>query len=198
MSTERMPNPAVLSPEAMQVKNTQQLSKGRKTRLTLNGVFWSLQLLWGFFFAGSGFGKVLLYDGALYAAAPRAVAWYAAVPQPLIVFIGVCEVLGGVGLILPAMTGVKPKLTPLAAVGLTLIMILAAGFHITRGEYALVPATLVLAGVAAFIAAGRSNLRPIAPAPITTPRVLKSLLVLGVLALVVFAPTWYTMTHVQF
>src|ERR1044072_3820428 len=130
----------------------------RELRLTLNGVLWALQILWGFFFVGSGFGKVLLYDADLYARAPRAVAWYAAVPQPLIVFIGVCEVLGGVGLILPAMTGVKPKLTPLAAAGLTLTMILAAGFHITRGEYALVPANVLLGGVSAFIAVGRGKL----------------------------------------
>jgi len=82
----------------------------RELRLTLNGILWALQILWGFFFAGSGFGKVLLYDAALYAEAPRAVAWYGAVPQPLIVFIGVCEVLGGVGLILPALTRVKPRL----------------------------------------------------------------------------------------
>jgi hypothetical protein len=180
------------------VKDNEQRPTRRGTRLTLNGSLWSLQVLAGFFFAGSGFGKVLLYDGALYAEAHRAVAWYAAVPQPLIVFIGVCEVLGGVGLILPAMTGAKPKLTPLAAVGLALIMILAAGFHITRGEYVLVPVNLVLGGVAAFIAAGRSSLRPITPRPITTSRVLKSLAVLGVLAVSVFAPTWYTMTHVQF
>ena len=180
------------------INHKEQRSHRRGTRFTLSGALWSLQVLCGFFFAGSGFGKVLLYDGVLYAAAPRTVAWYAAVPQPLIVFIGVCEVLGGVGLILPALTGVKPKLTPLAAVGLTLIMILAAGFHLTRGEYVLVPVNLVLGGVAAFIAAGRSNLRPIAPAPITTSRVLRSLAVLGVLALSVFAPTWYTMTHVQF
>lgn len=168
------------------------------TRPALNRVLWSLQVLGGFFFAGSGFGKVLLYDGALYAAAPRAVAWYAAVSQPLIVFIGVVEVLGGLGLILPAMTRVTPKLTPLAAAGLTLTMILAAGFHITRGEYELVPANLVLGSVAAFIAVGRWNLRPIAPATLTAPSLLKSLAVVVVLGLLVFVPTWYTMTHVQF
>lgn len=167
-------------------------------RFTLNGALWSLQMLGGFFFAGSGFGKVLLYDEALYAAAPRAVAWYAAVPQPLIVFIGICEVLGGIGLILPAMTRVKPKLTPLAAAGLTLTMILAAGFHITRAEYELVPANLVLGGIAAFIAVERWNRRPIAPTPITTARLLKAFAVLGALALLVFVPTWYAMTNVQF
>jgi DoxX-like family len=66
----------------------------------------------------------------------------------LFVFIGVCELVGGVGLILPAMTGVKPKLTPLAAFGLTLIMILAAVFHVARGEYVFVPINLLLGGVA--------------------------------------------------
>jgi hypothetical protein len=170
----------------------------RELRLTLNGVLWALQILWGFFFAGSGFGKVLLYDAALYAEAPEAVAWYAAVPQPLIVFIGVCEVLGGVGLILPAITRVKPKLTAFAAAGLALTMILAAGFHLMRGEFALVPANLVLGAVAAFIAVGRSNHRPIVPAPLTTRRVLTSLAVLVVMVLTMIVPTWYTMTHAQF
>ncbi|MEV4513634.1 DoxX family protein [Dactylosporangium sp. NPDC049525] len=175
-----------------------QAIRTRTSWFTLNGVLWTLQIVWGFFFAGSGFGKVLLYDGTLYAAAPRAVAWYAAVPQPLIVCIGVVEVLGGIGLILPAITRVSPKLTPLAAAGLALTMLLAAGFHVVRGEYALVPATVVLGAVAAFLAAGRSRLRPIAPAPLTTPRVRTSLVVLVVMALTVFAPTWYTMTHTQF
>ncbi|MGV9778119.1 DoxX family protein [Streptosporangium sp. NPDC003464] len=187
-----------VSENLLGAKDIEQQPKGRGTRFTLNGALWPLQVLFGFFFAGSGFGKVLLYDGALYAAAPRAVAWYAAVPQSLIVFIGICEVLGGIGLILPAMTGVRPKLTPLAAAGLALTMILAAGFHIMRGEYGLVPANLLLGGVAAFIAVGRWKLRPIAPTVITTSRALKSFAVLGALALLVFAPTWYTMTNVQF
>ncbi|MFE3449783.1 DoxX family protein [Nonomuraea sp. NPDC059194] len=173
-------------------------SKARQTMFNLNSALWLFQVLWGFFFAGSGFGKVLLYDGALYAAAPRAVAWYAVVPQPLIVLIGVVEVLGGIGLILPAMTGVKPKLTLLAAAGLTLTMILAAAFHLMRGEYDLIPMNLVLGVVTAFITVGRWKLRPTAAATLTTPGLLKSLAVLVVMALLVFAPTWYTMTHVQF
>ncbi|NUW41208.1 DoxX family protein [Nonomuraea rhodomycinica] len=180
------------------VEGIERRPGGRRARVTLNGVLWTLQVLFGFFFAGSGFGKVLLYDGALYAAAPRAVAWYAAVPQPLIVFIGVAEVLGGIGLVLPAMTGVRPKLTPLAGAGLTLTMILAAGFHIVRGEYDLVPATVLLGAVAGVVAVGRWRLRPVAPAAVTTSGVLRSAAVLGALALLVFAPTWYTMTNVHF
>jgi hypothetical protein len=167
-------------------------------RPSVNGGLWTLQALVGTFFVGSGFGKILLADASLYAAAPRAVAWYGAVPQPLIVFIGICEVLGGLGLVLPAMTGVKPRLTVLAAAGLTLVMVLAAGFHILRGEVAFVPMNVVLGGFAAFIAAGRLSLRPIASAEISTGRVLKALRMVAVLAVVVCAPTWYTMTHVQF
>ena len=44
---------------------------------------------------------------------------FSAVPQDVFIF-GVCDFLGGVGLMLPAMTGVKPKLTQFAAFGLTL------------------------------------------------------------------------------
>ncbi|MFI6921430.1 DoxX family protein [Nonomuraea spiralis] len=187
-----------ISENHLPVEDIEQQPKGRGMRFTLNGALWSLQALWGFFFAGSGFGKVLLYDDTLYATAPQAVAWYAAVPQSLIVLIGILEVLGGIGLILPAMTGVRPNLAPLAAAGLTLTMILAAGFHIMRGEYELVPANLLLGGVAAFIAVGRWKLRPIAPSIITTSRVLKSFAVVVALTLLAFAPTWFTMTNAQF
>ena len=109
-------------------------------------------------------------------------------PQDFIIFIGVCEFLGGAGLIVPAMTGVKPKVTPFAAFGLALVMILAAVFHIVRGEYNFVPINLVLGGVAAFIAYGLF-VRPIAPASISTFRVLT---VLGAMVLVDFAPVWYS------
>ncbi|WP_345407351.1 DoxX family protein [Nonomuraea salmonea] len=71
--------------------------------------------------------------------------------------------LGGIGLLLPAMTRVAPALTPLAAAGLTLTMILAAVFHIVRGELALVPANLLLGAPTAVVAAGRWRSRPVAP-----------------------------------
>jgi hypothetical protein len=177
---------------------TSRPTAGSKRGRLLGGTLWVLQVMWGLFFAGSGFGKVLLFDATLYAEAPRAVAWYAAVPQWLIVCIGVCEVLGGVGLILPSVTRVRPALTPLAGAGLALTMLLAAAFHVVRGEYALVPANLVLGLVSAFLAAGRSRLRPVASGTLTTRRALTAAAVLVVMVALVFVPTWYTMTHTQF
>jgi uncharacterized membrane protein YphA (DoxX/SURF4 family) len=164
---------------------------------TMHFALWILQVLWGVFFCFTGFGKLLCYRPDVWNyTLHQPVAWFSAVPQGLFVFIGVGEFLGGVGLILPAMTGIKPKLTPFAAIGLMLVMILAAIFHIVRGEYSFfVPMNLLLAGVAAFIAYGRLMARPIEPSSITTPRMLAGLAALSALVLVGFAPIWYQVTH---
>lgn len=69
--------------------------------------------------------------------------------------IGVLEALGGLGLVLPRLTGVVPVLTPLAATGLALLQLGAAVVHLRRGEPRSVPVNLVLAALAAFVAVGR-------------------------------------------
>ena len=163
-----------------------------------NVLLWTLQILWGVFFSFTGFGKILAYDPAVWNHMLHNVAWFSAVPQGLFVFIGVCEFLGGIGLILPAMTAVKPKLTPFAAIGLTLVMILAAIFHIVRGEsHFFVPVNLVLGGVAAFIAYGRLMALPIVARPNSTLRMLTGAAVLAALALAGYIPVWYQMTHAR-
>ena len=165
-------------------------------RSGMNIALWTLQALSGIFWSVTGFGKVLCLNQAVWNQTLPRVPWFSAVPQGLFVFIGVCEFLGGVGLILPAMTGVKPKLTSFAAIGLALVMILAAGFHIMRGEYSsFLPLNLVLAGISAFIAYGRLFVRPIAPAPISAFRVLYGVAVLGVLVFAGSAPVWQMMAH---
>ena len=162
----------------------------------MNTSLWTMQVLWGVFFSFTGFGKILCVNQAVWNLMLPRVPWFSAVPQGLFVFIGVCEFLGGVGLILPAMTGIKPKLTPLAAFGLTLVMILAAVFHILRGEYNFfLPFNLVVGAGAAFIAYGRSVARRLAPASISTFRALTGFAVLAALVLVGFAPVWYQLTH---
>jgi uncharacterized membrane protein len=70
-------------------------------------------------------------------------------------FIGVVELLGGLGLILPAATGIAPILTPLAATGLAVIMVLAAIVHVRRKEPSGVAFNVVLFALAAFVAWGR-------------------------------------------
>lgn len=84
-----------------------------------------------------------------------------AVPKPLLTFIGVAEILGGVGLIAPAATGILPWLTPLAAAALALVMLLARGFHAMRREYPNIVNNLVLLAVAAFVAYGRWMAAPL-------------------------------------
>ena len=83
-------------------------------------------------------------------------------PRGMVAFIGICEILGALGLILPAATGIMPWLTPLAAAGLALVMVLATGFHLARHETSGIGLTLVLLLLAAFVAYGRFMLVPVA------------------------------------
>jgi uncharacterized membrane protein YphA (DoxX/SURF4 family) len=113
-------------------------------------------------------GAMFLAVGAMKETQPIAVlvdmlGWPAAVPAALVRVIGVAELLGGLGLILPAATRVKPMLTPLAGVGLAMVMLLATIFHISHGELGALPIPLVLGGLAAFVAWGRAAKAPIAP-----------------------------------
>jgi uncharacterized membrane protein YphA (DoxX/SURF4 family) len=69
--------------------------------------------------------------------------------------IAVLEILAAIGLILPAVTGIAPVLTPMAAVGLGLLMAGAAVVHFRRGEIPYIGVTLALMAVALFVAWGR-------------------------------------------
>jgi uncharacterized membrane protein YphA (DoxX/SURF4 family) len=69
--------------------------------------------------------------------------------------IGALEVLGALGLILPAVFDVAPVLVPIAAVGLALVMAGAAVVHARRKETPMVVANLVLLALAVFVAWGR-------------------------------------------
>ncbi|MEM9337751.1 MAG: DoxX family protein [Bacteroidota bacterium] len=74
-------------------------------------------------------------------------------------FIGISELLGGIGLLLPALLRIKPILTPIAASGLAVVMILAGGYHISVGEPPI--PNMVLFAIASFIAWGRFKKVPI-------------------------------------
>ncbi len=119
---------------------------------------WVVQALLAFAFLGSGFMKLTTPHEALGAQ----MRWAADAPGALILFIGAAEVFGALGLILPSITRIQPKLTPLAAAGLATVMVLASGTHLLYGELGMIAVNAVLGGLAAFVAWGRSG-----PASIT-------------------------------
>ena len=75
-------------------------------------------------------------------------------------FIGVAEVLGAIGLILPGLLGIRPGLTPLAAAGLVIIMIGATVTTLAGGDLAAALISVVVGLLSAFVAYGRWRLAP--------------------------------------
>ncbi len=84
-----------------------------------------------------------------------------AMPGWFLRFIGVAEVLGAVGLILPWLLRIRPGLTPLAAAGLVIIMIGATVTTVMTGEIAMALMPLGVGILCVFIAYGRSRLTPL-------------------------------------
>ena len=87
--------------------------------------------------------------------------WVTSVPNLLVKFIGLSEFLGALGLLVPSIFRFKPFLTVWAAIGLAVIMILAAIFHATRGEFSAIGMNMILMSISLFIAWGRSIKAPI-------------------------------------
>jgi putative oxidoreductase len=118
---------------------------------------WTAQVLLAVTFAFSGLVKLTISAAALAQKMPGETL----LPLALIRFIGVAEVAGAIGLILPSATRILPVLTPVAARALALVMALAAVFHISRGEFSSLAVVLVLGAIAVFISWGRATRAPI-------------------------------------
>lgn len=105
---------------------------------------WTVQVLLALLFLFAGGAKLVLPAEELVG-----------MPVPFLRFIGVCEVLGALGLILPGLVRILPGLTPLAASGLVIIMIGATVVSVMANGVAsaLIPLTVGL--LAAFVAHGR-------------------------------------------
>ena len=124
----------------------------------MNIVLWAVQVVMAaLFFMG---GTVKLTQPKAKLAAATNMAWAEDFSQGTVRLIGGLEVLGAVGLILPALTDIAPWLTPLAGLGLVLTMLGAALTHTRRGEYSMIGINMVLLALAAFVAYGRWVLAP--------------------------------------
>jgi uncharacterized membrane protein len=83
------------------------------------------------------------------------VPWMWALPREAMLGIGILDILGAIGLILPAVTRIQPWLTPLAALCLAILMVFAIIFHVTRRELPNIALNAILGLLAAFVAWGR-------------------------------------------
>jgi len=117
----------------------------------LNLVLWSVQVFLALFFLAAGAPKLIGRGLERWTG-------FAELPRALMVFIGVTEVLGAAGLVLPMATGIVPWLTPLAAVGLAIIVLMATGFHLRADERVNALETGLWSSIAAVIAIGRWDL----------------------------------------
>jgi len=120
---------------------------------------WVAQVLLALLFGMAGVMKTFMPVPALIA---NGINYAADLPLWLLRSIGVAELSGAVGVVLPALTRIKPRLTPLAALGFVTIQVLAIGFHAKRGELSMaLPLNLVLLSLSLFVLWGRSTKAPI-------------------------------------
>jgi hypothetical protein len=113
--------------------------------------YWIAAGLLGLFYLYAGGRKIAQSQEQL---APM-MGWVDTVPMPVVRLIGVLEILGAAGLVLPPLTGIAPAVAIAAAVGFVVLQVLAAGLHFRRGEArvtGLNAALIVLAAVAAWLA----------------------------------------------
>jgi len=112
-------------------------------------VLWALQGLLAFAFLGAGAMKLMKARTDLI---PMGMGWAEDFSDGQVKVIGALELLGGIGIIVPSITGIMPQLAGFAAAGLTLTMLGAAAVHARRGEFPMMVPGFVLGGMAAFVA----------------------------------------------
>jgi len=119
----------------------------------MNIALWVVQVLLALVYLFSGGVKFAMSAEELAAASP--------LPVGFVRFIGVCEILGAIGLILPSLLRIRPGLTPLAAALLVIIMIGAVVTTLATMDASLAILPLVVGLLDAFVAYGRWRVAPI-------------------------------------
>ena len=133
---------------------TSQSPKSAAWHVTL----WILQGLLALFYIGTGIFKLVMPLATLAALWP----WAGEYPT-LLRFTGTTDLLGGFGLVLPALTRLRPGLTVVAALGVAALQVGAIAFHLSRGEGANTMLNFGLLALALLVFWGRRGKAPLAP-----------------------------------
>lgn len=128
---------------------------GNALRISL----WIAQFLVAAVFIMSGFVKFTTPILELAKMMP----WAGEFPVTFVRGIGLIDLAGGIGILLPALTRILPRLTVLAALCCAVLQVLAIGFHVSRGEAIFTPLNFVLLGLSLLVLWGRARRVPILP-----------------------------------
>lgn len=120
---------------------------------------WIVQSLLALVFVGTGVWKLATPLPTLAAMIP----WAGQVPPALVYSTAAFDLLGGVGVLLPSLTRIKPGLAVLASLGCVALQVAAILFHLSRGEAANTPFNVLLVALGLFVVWGRRAKAPIAP-----------------------------------
>jgi putative oxidoreductase len=120
-------------------------------------VLWILQVVLAAMFIMAGTFKTFTPIPELAVKMP----WVNDFSEGMVRFIGASQLLGGLGLLLPSVLRIKPILSVVAGFALALVMIFAAVYHISKGEFSALPTNFILGGLAAYVAWARWRKFPI-------------------------------------
>lgn len=118
---------------------------------------WAVQVLLAIAFIGAGFMKLSTPIAQLSVNMP----WTGQYPEGFVRVMGLVDLAGGLGILLPALTRIVPRLTVLAALGCVVLQVCALVFHLSRGEAMVTPLNVVLLALSLFVLWGRGKKAPI-------------------------------------
>lgn len=125
----------------------------------LRGGIWLAQFTLAALFLFSAFMKLTTPIPELAKMMP----WTGEHSELFVRFIGFVDLAGGLGLLLPSLTRILPRLTVLAALGCAVLQVLAIIFHLSRGEAPVIVLNIVMLSLSLFALWGRARKAPILP-----------------------------------
>lgn len=131
------------------------MASEQKTSKKINIVLWIAQGLLATIFIWAGFMKIFKPEDLPF-------PWVKENTN-LVLLTGIVDLLGGLGIVLPTLLRIQPKLTIFAAYGIIVLMTVASVFHILRGEARDIGFNIFMALLAVFVAWGRQTKAPITP-----------------------------------